>query len=82
MTQPQGLFLSGVAYRRNIGHSPDLPEKVVLAALLQHLFEFERDVKMVFDRGLVTARDYQDRPNTTRNGFLDRILDKRLIDQR
>ena len=53
-----------------------------LAALLQRRFQLERDVEMLHQPGLAAAGHHAELLDPRSPGFLHRILDQRLIDDR
>src|SRR5690606_24206088 len=57
MAEAEGLALAGVRYIRNVRDGTDLIEEFVLALFTEDMLEFVRDVEVIFDRGLVAARD-------------------------
>src|SRR5207245_143643 len=59
----------------------DLGEEPFLSALAQERLELEGDVEMVLDRHLAAARDEEDLVDPGIAGFLDRVLDQRLVDE-
>jgi hypothetical protein len=54
-------------------------QQVVLARSLQLALQFVGGVEMVFNGALAAARDKNHVPDTGRVGFLDGVLDQRLV---
>ena len=46
------------------------------------MLQLEADIEVIFDRGLAAAGDDDDVLDSGMNGFLDSVLDQRLIHQR
>ena len=57
-------------------------EQLGLVATLEFVFELESRIKMITDGALVAARDEDHFPYACRVGFVDRVLDQRLVDHR
>src|SRR5579872_3816143 len=57
-------------------------QQVLLAFGFEGLLQLEADVKMILDRCFAAARDDDDVLNAGMDGFLDAVLDERLVHQR
>ncbi len=57
-------------------------QQVVLALCGQGRLELAVRVEVILDRAFRAARDEHQRPGSSRQGFLGRILDQRLVDNR
>jgi hypothetical protein len=82
VSQAHCFFLSDVCNAAEIGNVACHGEQVVFAARFQLAFQFHADIKMIFDNGLAATGDNDDLIATRGNGFLDAILNDRLVDDR
>ena len=65
-----------------VGDGAHLSQLLVLARLLQAAFQLEGPVEVVLQAALAPARDDQDVGDPVLGGFLDHVLDGRLVDER
>jgi hypothetical protein len=79
VSQAQGLALAHVVDVRQLGEVHHLGPLVVLARLVQVVLELELPVEVVLDGALRAAGDDQDVVDAGGHGFLDHVLDGRLV---
>ena len=82
MPETERFALPDVGEVDHVRDLADLGELLSFAAGFEKRFEFDGDVEMIFDRILPAARDQDDVVDTCRDGFLDAVLNDRLVDQR
>jgi xanthine dehydrogenase accessory factor len=82
VAQAQGEFLPDVDDFEEIRDLPNQSEQILLAAVLEHSFELEGYVEVVFDGILAPAGDQDDLLDAGGLGFLDDVLNERLVDER
>jgi hypothetical protein len=83
MAEAERLLLAGVHHLPGLlQDGGDGAELGRLAAVGEHLVEFDGMVEMVLERGLATARDEDEFLDAGRLRLLHRPLDERLVDHR
>ena len=83
VTQPGRLLLSDILHSPGtMHHRLDKAQRVALALGLQGGLKLKGVIKVILDGGLVAPGDEDELLNTGRCGFLNRILDQRLVDHR
>ena len=82
VAEPERLALPDVGEVDHVGDLADLVELFALAARFEERLELDRDVEVIFDRVLAAAGDQDDVVDAGRDGFLDAVLNDRLVDER
>src|SRR5205085_1438910 len=82
VSEAERLTLADVRDAGELRDGARLPDQPLLAALAQHVLQFERDVEVVLDGGLTAPGDDDDRLDAGQNRLLDDVLDERLINER
>ena len=83
MAKPGGLLLAHILDRaRVVKHRLHELQRAGLSLRLKRRLELEGMIEMVLDRRLVPAGDKDELFNPRGGGFLDGILDQRLVDDR
>ena len=81
VSEAERLALAHVGELDHLRDLADLGELLLLAALLEKAFELDVDVEVVLDGVLAAAGDDDDVVDAGGDGFLDAVLNDRLVDE-
>src|SRR5215831_14043241 len=80
MAEAEWGLLPGISHLTRLGQPGfELGEQLGLTTLTQRCLEFDGAIEMIVDRTLSPARDKEELVDAGRLGFLDRVMDERLI---
>ena len=82
VAEPEGLALAHVGKVDEIRNLANLRQELRLAARLEKGLELDRDVEVILDRVLSPPGHEDDVRHAGGHGFLDAVLNDRLVDQR
>ena len=82
VSQAERFLLPHVGDVDHVGDGAHGGQQILLVAGFEQVLQLEADVEVIFDGGLAAAGDDDDVLDAGMNGFLDAVLDQRLVDER